>query len=146
MAPAAAWRKCQANDLFDETMRNLYDGVTTTEVDKAMIMSAKARIENEPAYTYVAARLLLNPIYEEVLQFGAPDPRCTANISAVPAAGCGRRASVAGSVEVRLDQRTPSIWSGISSLPGESDDLRSLPHLDTRIETPQYFYMRVSGG
>ena len=49
--------KCQANDLFDETMRNLYDGVTTTEVDKAMIMSAKARIENEPAYTYVAARL-----------------------------------------------------------------------------------------
>ncbi|HCC44897.1 MAG TPA: ribonucleoside-diphosphate reductase subunit alpha, partial [Gammaproteobacteria bacterium] len=59
--------KCQANDLFDETMRNLYDGVHTSEIDKAMVMSAKARIEKEPAYTYVAARLLLNQIYEEVL-------------------------------------------------------------------------------
>ena len=39
--------KCQANDLFDETMRNLYDGVQTAEIDKAMIMSAKARIEKE---------------------------------------------------------------------------------------------------
>ena len=65
--------KCQANDLFNETMRNLYDGVHTEEIDKALVMSAKARIETEPAYTYVAARLLLNQIYEEVLpKFDSP--------------------------------------------------------------------------
>ena len=32
-----------------------------------MIFAAKARIEREPAYSYVAARLLLNIIYREVL-------------------------------------------------------------------------------
>ena len=29
-----------------------------------MIFAAKARIEREPAYSYVAARLLLNIIYQ----------------------------------------------------------------------------------
>lgn len=44
----------------------LYDGVPTTEIDKALIKSARALIEEEPNYTYVAARLLLTTIYKEV--------------------------------------------------------------------------------
>ena len=34
----------------------LYDGVPTTEIDKALIKSARALIEEDPNYTYVAAR------------------------------------------------------------------------------------------
>ena len=44
----------------------LYNKVTTTEIDKALILCAKSKIEKDPNYSYVAARLLLNTIYKEV--------------------------------------------------------------------------------
>jgi ribonucleoside-diphosphate reductase alpha chain len=50
-----------------ETLRNLYDGVPMEEVRKSAILSARALIEKDPAYTYVTARLLLNTIRLEVL-------------------------------------------------------------------------------
>lgn len=45
---------------------NLYEGITTTDIDHAMVMSARALVEKEPNYAYVAARLLSNIIYKEV--------------------------------------------------------------------------------
>ena len=45
---------------------NLYEGISTSDIDNSMIMSARALIEREPNYSYVAARLLLNTIYKEV--------------------------------------------------------------------------------
>ena len=44
----------------------LYDKITTVEIDKALIMSARSKIEKEPNYSYVAARMLLNNLYKEV--------------------------------------------------------------------------------
>jgi len=44
----------------------LYDGVKTTEIDDALIKSARSLIEREPNYSYVAARLLLGTLYKEV--------------------------------------------------------------------------------
>ena len=34
----------------------LYDKIPTVEIDKALIMSARSKIEKEPNYAYVAAR------------------------------------------------------------------------------------------
>lgn len=51
--------------LFNAKIK-LYDGVPTTEIDKALIKSARALIEEEPNYTYVAARLLLTTMYKEI--------------------------------------------------------------------------------
>jgi ribonucleoside-diphosphate reductase alpha chain len=48
----------------------LYDKVTTIEIDKSLIMSARSKIEYEPNYSLVAARLLLNTIYKEVFGEG----------------------------------------------------------------------------
>lgn len=50
---------------------NLYDGVKTSEIDTALIKSARFLIEREPEYRYVAARLLLATIYKEVFGEGA---------------------------------------------------------------------------
>ena len=36
-----------------------YDKIPTAEIDKALIMSARQKIEKEPNYAYVASRLLL---------------------------------------------------------------------------------------
>jgi ribonucleoside-diphosphate reductase alpha chain len=48
-------------------LKDLYDGVPIEEVRKCAILSARALIEKEPAYSYVTARLLLNSIQVEVL-------------------------------------------------------------------------------
>src|SRR5512139_3757743 len=42
------------------TLKDLYDGVSLEEVRKCIILSVRSLIEQEPAYSHVTARLLLN--------------------------------------------------------------------------------------
>jgi ribonucleoside-diphosphate reductase alpha chain len=53
--------------ILESSLKNLYDGVPQGEVRKALILSARTLIENDPAYGYVTARLLLNDIRYEVI-------------------------------------------------------------------------------
>ncbi|HET7201678.1 MAG TPA: ribonucleoside-diphosphate reductase subunit alpha, partial [Burkholderiales bacterium] len=53
--------------ILGETLKNLYDGVPAEEVRKSAVLSARALIEKDPAYSYVSARLLLHTIRREVL-------------------------------------------------------------------------------
>ncbi|MGH8762062.1 MAG: ribonucleoside-diphosphate reductase subunit alpha [Nitrosospira sp.] len=53
--------------ILQATLKDLYDGVPVEEVRKSAILSARALIEKEPAYSYVTARLLLHTIRFEVL-------------------------------------------------------------------------------
>jgi ribonucleoside-diphosphate reductase alpha chain len=50
-----------------DTLKNLYSGVSIKEIDIAVILSARQMIEKEPNYNYVTARLLLYKLYKEVL-------------------------------------------------------------------------------
>jgi len=49
------------------TLKDLYDGVPLEEVRKCVILSARSLIEQDPAYGFVTARLLLNNICCEIL-------------------------------------------------------------------------------
>ena len=60
-------QNCSARDLAEEALKNLYDGVKPDEIEQAMILAARSRIEREPDYTLVAARLLLRKVYREAL-------------------------------------------------------------------------------
>src|SRR5947207_1659665 len=53
--------------ILAETLKNIYDGVPADEVRKSAVLSARALIEKDPAYSYVTARLLLHTIRREVL-------------------------------------------------------------------------------
>ena len=53
--------------IIDDALRNLFDGVLETDVNHALVMSARALIEKEPNYTCVAARLLLDGLRREAL-------------------------------------------------------------------------------
>ncbi|WP_419204535.1 ribonucleoside-diphosphate reductase subunit alpha [Bordetella trematum] len=53
--------------IIKETVKNLYDGVPVDEVFKSAILSARAQVEKDPAYSQVTARLLLHTIRKEVL-------------------------------------------------------------------------------
>jgi ribonucleoside-diphosphate reductase alpha chain len=61
-----------AEPIFNETLRNLYDGVPMEEVYKASILAARTLIEKDPDYTYATARLLMHTIAKEV--FGKEVP------------------------------------------------------------------------
>ena len=45
----------------------VYDGMPTSEVSKALIMVLRSTMERDPAYSRVASRLLLNMNYQEVI-------------------------------------------------------------------------------
>ena len=53
--------------ILSETLKNIYDGVSEEEVNKSAILAARALIEQDPAYDYVTARLLLGHIRLEIL-------------------------------------------------------------------------------
>jgi len=55
--------------ILDDTSRNLFDGVKEADVNQALVMSARALIEQEPEYGFVAARLLLDILRREALGF-----------------------------------------------------------------------------
>jgi ribonucleoside-diphosphate reductase alpha chain len=58
-----------AEALVADTVRNLFDGVKEADARQALVMSARALIEREPAYSQAAARLLLDILRREALSF-----------------------------------------------------------------------------
>ena len=73
---ASAGRACEgiedisASEIVLDAQLQLFDKITTQEIDKALIFSAREKIEKEPNYSYGAARLLLNTLYKEVFREG----------------------------------------------------------------------------
>ena len=57
------------NLVFDETVRNLFDGVALADVNATLVMSARTLIEKEPNYSYMAARLLCDALRTEALTY-----------------------------------------------------------------------------
>jgi ribonucleoside-diphosphate reductase alpha chain len=49
------------------TLKDLYEGVAVEEVRKGLVLSARALIEKDPAYSYLTARLLLDSLRFEAL-------------------------------------------------------------------------------
>lgn len=73
---ANAERACEgvegvsASEVVLDAQLQLFDKITTQEIDTALILGAREKIEKEPNYSYVAGRLLLNTIYKEVFKEG----------------------------------------------------------------------------
>jgi len=141
--------------IFNETLKNLYDGVPIEEIRKSAILSARALIEKDPAYSFVTARLLLNTIRIEILG------------EEVPQAQMGKRYAEyfpefikRGIAAELLDERLAKF--DLARLGKSLDASRDLKFgylgLQTlydryflhdhgqRIELPQAFFMRVAMG
>ncbi|MDQ8039503.1 MAG: ribonucleoside-diphosphate reductase subunit alpha [Rickettsiella sp.] len=65
--------------IFQETLRNLYDGMPLADIDKALIISARSLVEQDPNYTYATARFLLRSLYSESLKFLGIEIKITAD-------------------------------------------------------------------
>ena len=146
--------------IIAETVKNLYDGVSIKDVNTSMVMTARTMIEMEPNYSQVTARLLMDKIRAEALQY----------------LGVGERASQQEMEDLYAKALAAYIEKGIeyellspelaefdlnklgAAIDGKRDlqfsylglqtlyDRYFIHHNETRIELPQCFFMRVAMG
>ena len=59
----------EPNRIFEESLNNMYDGISAADVATSILITARTLVEEEPNYTYVSARLLLDELRTEALTF-----------------------------------------------------------------------------
>ena len=55
--------------VLEESIGNLYDGVSVADMRSSLIMTARTKVEKEPNYSFVTARILMDQIRNEALEF-----------------------------------------------------------------------------
>lgn len=142
-------------ELLESSLAQFYIGIKEQEVDLAYIMSARSKIEKEPAYSQVAARLLLDTIYRETMGLSASDSSLKKAHQKyfkkyVKEAISLQRVSP-DLLHFDLDELSLAIdlsrddlftYLGLQTL----YDRYFLHHEQRRLETPQIFWMRVAMG
>jgi ribonucleoside-diphosphate reductase alpha chain len=146
--------------LLEEALRNLYDGIPEEELALALVMTARARIEKEPAYSQVTARLLLDKLRAEVLRTLEIQEQASAREMAGQYGLALERAVAFGIAHDRLDPQLAEFdlaRLGAALKPERDFDFtflglqtlydRYFLHQDgQRFELPQVFFMRVAMG
>ncbi len=147
-------------NIVRDAVRNLFNGVHVREVRQALIMAARTFIEQEPNYSYVAARLLLKNLQLEASRFlKLPLPENSAEMAKQYAATLA--ATIHKGVELDLLDRRLKTFNleklGQAILPDRDlqftylglqtlYDRYFLHNQGIRFELPQTFFMRVAMG
>lgn len=144
-----------ADEILEDAINNFYEGIRLDEIDSANMFAARARIERDPAYAFVAARLLLDVIYRETFGVAAHNPRIEDAHQSYFERFIERGIEVE---RLNPDLRNfdlPSLAKAIDLSRDLQFDYLGLQTLydryllheaDVRFETPQLFWMRVSMG
>jgi len=56
-----------ANEVLEEVTLSLFEGMTTKEINKTIVLTLRSRIERDEVYSKISARFLLNDLYKEIL-------------------------------------------------------------------------------
>lgn len=143
------------NLIVAEVVRNIFDGITTRDLEKAYILVACTFIELDPAYSLVAARLLLHRLMREVI--GKPLPEADRETAYREAfiQSIHRAVSLGFldkrmldfdlahlSQQLRLERDELLYYTGMQTL----YERYFLKFEGVRLELPQAFWMRISMG
>ncbi|MDI5892431.1 ribonucleoside-diphosphate reductase subunit alpha [Halomonas rhizosphaerae] len=149
-----------AQKIVDDSLKNLYDGVTVDGVSQALMMTARTLVEKDPDYTYVTARLLQDNLRREALSFlGIADEATYGEMAELYAPAF--KAYIAKGIE--FEQLDPALAEFDLDRLGEALDHhrdnaftylglqtlydRYFIHRDeVRYELPQVMFMRVAMG
>ncbi len=137
-----------------ELERNIFDGIHTTELEEALILSCVAFIERNPSYDTIAKRLLLQKVYKKVIPTIAQKQRTEAiQTSFITQIKKGVEYGyftkqllefdleiIATAIDPKRDEEFK--YLGLQTL----CDRYFVSHKKTYIETPQAFWMRVAMG
>ena len=146
--------------IYDETLRNLYPGVKMEDVRTSLVMTARTMVEKDPNYSYVTARLLMDTLRSEALNFLGIAEAATQSEMHYRYAATLKPYIEKG---VELDLLSPLLLEFDLSLLGEAlqaerDQQFTYLGLQTlydryfiqsegiRFELPQVFFMRVAMG
>lgn len=146
--------------IIDEALKNLYDGVTEHELSTSLVITARTMIEQEPNYSGVAARLLMDNLRAEGLSFlNVADSATQADMTSLyPLA---LKSFISRGIELEL--LAPNLADFDLDLLGEAllperdlqfsylglqtlYDRYFIHSNDVRFELPQLFFMRVAMG
>ena len=149
-----------ADSILTESIKNLYDGVSISDMKSALVMSARTKVEIEPNYSFVTARILLDELRSEALTFlgvaeESSHPEMKENY---PKAF---KAYIDKGIELEMldpnlktfdldklgaaidhDRDYQFTYLGLQTL----YDRYFIHYQDTRFELPQIFFMRVAMG
>ncbi|MEM8728129.1 MAG: ribonucleoside-diphosphate reductase subunit alpha [Chlamydiota bacterium] len=141
--------------LLEAALTNFYEGIKEEEIDQALIMATKAKIEKDPIFAKVSARLLLDSLYRETLGIDSLDHRLEKKHQAY------FKEYIAHGIEIKRISPDLALFDletlGKAMKP-ERDDKFQYLGLQTlydryfihrqgrRLETPQIFWMRVAMG
>jgi ribonucleoside-diphosphate reductase alpha chain len=144
-----------AENVAREVAKSVYDGISTEEIGKALVMAASTFIERDPAYAYVTARLLLRRLYRETFGLSTLDGEGPALYRAAFIDGIqtGIQAKL---FDPRMGQFDLDLLAGSLRLERDKEfqfmGLQTLAerylarHGERRLELPQGFWMRVAMG
>ncbi|HGH3665666.1 TPA: ribonucleoside-diphosphate reductase subunit alpha, partial [Acinetobacter baumannii] len=139
--------------IIDETVKNLYNGVKESDIATTMMMATRTRIEQEPNYTYVTARLLRDELVSTGLAFlGLPADTAENNaLEAFLKKGVELDLLSPDLLKFDLEKLAAAIqpersnqftYLGLQTL----FDRYFIHSNGVRFELPQLFFMRVSMG
>jgi ribonucleoside-diphosphate reductase alpha chain len=141
--------------IVKELTRNIFDGASTSDIERALILSATAFIERDPDYSKLSAKLFLQRLYKEAMEVSVNEDTIDAEY---------RRTFIDGikfgTENNYLDKRLLEfdLEKLSNSLSLEKDDLFQFIGIQTlyeryflkdnerRFELPQAFWMRVAMG
>ena len=147
--------------IFDDTCRNLFDGIKEKDVANTLVMSSRTLIEKEPNYSYAAARLLMDSLRFDALGFLGMNTNVATQAEMADLYPSYFKNYVHRAVELELlDPRLAQY--DLERLGQAMDANRDLQFTylglqtlfdryfihsnDTRFELPQAFFMRVAMG
>jgi ribonucleoside-diphosphate reductase alpha chain len=155
-----------ADRILTESLSNMYDGISEEDVATSLLITARTLVEEEPNYTFVTARLLLDQLRTEALEFldvrsqGQLDYQAT-HSQMLDTYGKAFQAFIHRGIELELLapelERYDLVRLGSSLIP-ELDlrfnylglqtlyDRYFLHSNEVRFELPQIFFMRVAMG
>jgi ribonucleoside-diphosphate reductase alpha chain len=155
-----------ADRILTESLSNMYDGISEEDVATSLLITARTLVEEEPNYTFVTARLLLDQLRAEALEFldvrsqGQLDYQAT-HSQMLDTYGKAFQAFIHRGIELELLapelERYDLVRLGSSLIP-ERDlrfnylglqtlyDRYFLHSNEVRFELPQIFFMRVAMG
>lgn len=142
--------------IVNDAKLNIFDGITTQEINQGVLMAIKNRLERDPAYSDLAARFLINDLYKDVLgvdEFHADFEKKYENYFS--------KQIIEGVSSGRLSQRLLEFDLAQLSLHLKFSRDRLLAYMGAQVlydryflrdsdqrllEVPQYFWMRVAMG
>jgi ribonucleoside-diphosphate reductase alpha chain len=147
-------------EIIDEALKNLYDGVSREELSTSLVITARTLIENEPNYSYAAARLLLDNLRAEALSFlGVADMATQHDMATLYAQALPVYIARGAELELLAPELKDYDLDALGAAIDADRDLqftylglqtlydRYFIHSDeVRFELPQIFFMRVAMG